>query len=196
MPITVTPEEAIPIPLSMGDDKPKDIWEKANYAFNTTQFLIENGLQVTTTEKDRVDARKEFLMQELSTEPVTPAKAIHLKNLLDQYDLEVVRNAVQIRNYIKLKLLELSSSGNDRTELRALELLGKLADVNAFSENVTVNINQKTTVEIESELASKLQNYLIEVESERIEDAIEIPTVKLPSADEALGLAGNELPYE
>lgn len=192
MPIIVTPEEAIPIPFIMRNEDPKDIWERTNSAFKTTEFLIDNGLRVDITEADQKGARAEFMGTPTSTD-MTPGRAIHLKALLQQYDLDVVRSAIQLRNYIKLRLLEHSDSPRDVTSLRALELLGKLSDVNAFAENINVTVEHRTTIEIENELATKLSTYLTDITEAEIIEEPPIDIGPLPDADELLGLAGEEL---
>ena len=162
--LIITPEEDIPIPIKFSNEDPKDIRERANYAFKTASFLVENGLQIDVSLSDIQEARAE-LAGKLKPEPdLTPGKALQLKGLLSQYDLEVVRSAVQLRNYIKLRLLEHSDSPNDRTALKALELLGKLSDVNAFAENINVTVEHRTTKEIEDELVKKLSSYIETVE--------------------------------
>jgi hypothetical protein len=131
----------------------------------------------------------------------TPAKALILSALLNEYDLDVVRNAQQLRNYIKLKYLELSNSGNAKVELKALEMLGKLSDVGAFTERIDINVTHRTTEELEADLASKLSSYLsdiIDVDAKQIPtqnyDPLPLaPAVQVINVDEELGLVGGEL---
>ena len=104
--ILVTPELDVPPPFDWTADQISDIRERAQRAFNTVEFLRENGLDdVKVTEVDRKDARAVF-MDSPTTPPEainTPAKALILSALLNEYDFDVVRNAQQLRNYIKLK---------------------------------------------------------------------------------------------
>jgi hypothetical protein len=62
--------------------------------------------------------------------------AIKLGALLNAYDGQVIDGAVQARNYITNRLLEISQCGDVKYELRAIELLGKLSDVGAFTEKI------------------------------------------------------------
>jgi hypothetical protein len=123
---------------------------------------------------------------------------------LDEYDVEVVRNAAQLRGYIRLKLLELSETGKESTQLKALELLGKLSDVQAFSESFQINVTHQTTEELRQTLAQKLSMYLhdvVDVDAkalktpEQIENSLieQAPAVQVIDLDEELGFVGGEL---
>lgn len=191
--LTVEPDFTVPIPHDIVHENPKDLHDRVTFAFNTVQFLAENGLPtVEITEKDKKMALKEFTSGKNNTSvTMTSGKAVMLKALLSEYDMEVVRSAVQLRNYVKLRLLELSSCGRESTELRALELLGKLAEINAFSENINVTVEHKSTKELEQELASKLTSYLDEVvDVDVVEEssalAENVDSI-LPSPEEVLG---------
>jgi hypothetical protein len=202
--ILVTPELDVPPPFDWSADQIMDIHERAQRAFNTVEFLRANGLDdVEVTESDRKEARAVF-MDSPATPPEnidTPAKALILSALLNEYDLDVVRNAQQLRNYIKLKYLELSNSGNAKVELKALEMLGKLSDVGAFTERIDINVTHRTTEELEADLASKLSSYLsdiIDVDAKQIPtqnyDSLPLaPAVQVINVDEELGLVGGEL---
>ena len=188
----------------MTDDEILDFRDKVHTAFNTVKLLQEKGMVVLPpTEEDRKDARAQF-MDSPGADPEirTSGKAIMLKALLDEYDIDVVRNAQQIRSYIKLKLLELSNDGNPKVELKALDMLGKMSDVGAYAERVDINITHRTTEELENELASKLSAYMsdiIDVDSREIKKTVQhdplpqAPAVQLINIDDELGLAGEEL---
>jgi hypothetical protein len=126
-----------------------------------------------------------------------------LKALLEEYDFDVVRNAQQLRGYIKLKLIEKSDCGDNKVELKALEMLGKMSDVGAFVERIDINITHRTTEELENELAAKLSSYMseiIDVESKDIptqyDPLPQAPAVQMIDLDEELGLVGGELESE
>ena len=209
MPILVTPELNVPPPFKMTDEQITDLHEKVHRAFNTVLFLQENGLskeESEPTEEDRKDARATFMdSPAASTEIRTSGKALMLKALLTEYDIDVIRNAQQVRAYIKLKLLEKSDCGDNKIELKALEMLGKMSDVGAFVERVEINITHRTTEELEDELASKLASYMgdiIDVEGKTMEgtenyDPLpQAPAVELIDLDEELGKVGGELEEE
>jgi hypothetical protein len=64
------------------------------------------------------------------------------------------------------RLLEISACGEAKTELRALELFGKMSDVGAFSEKSEVTITHRTSGDIKEVLKEKLSKLL----SAEIED--------------------------
>jgi hypothetical protein len=126
-----------------------------------------------------------------------------LKALLDEYDFDIVRNAQQLRGYIKLKLIEKSDCGDNKVELKALEMLGKMSDVGAFVERIDINITHRTTEELENELAAKLSSYMsdiIDVEAKDLptqyDPLPQAPAVQMIDLDEELGLVGGELESE
>lgn len=202
--ILVTPELDVPPPFDWSPDEITSIHERAQRAFNTVEFLRENGLDdVEITEADRKEARAVF-MDSPATPPEninTPAKALMLSALLNEYDFDVVRNAQQLRTYIKLKYLELSNIGNPKIELKALEMLGKLSDVGAFAERIDISVTHRTTEELESDLASKLSSYLsdiIDVDAKETplmeyDPLPTAPAVQVINVDDELGLVGGEL---
>jgi hypothetical protein len=204
--ILVTPELDVPIPASLSPEEAKSLHAKAQAAFSTVEFLEGMGLEVSKpTESDKKEARALFFETPgANAEVQTSGKAMMLKALLDEYDVEVVRNASQLRSYIRLKLLELSETGKEGTQLKALELLGKLSDVQAFSESIQVNVTHQTTEELRQTLAQKLSSYLhdvVDVEGkpvlgpDQIEDNLlkNAPAVQVIDLDEELGRIGGEL---
>jgi hypothetical protein len=49
-------------------------------------------------------------------------------------------------------------------QLRALELMGKVSEIGLFTERLEVNINNKSTEELEKELVATLSKYMNVVE--------------------------------
>lgn len=207
--ILVTPELDVPLPTSLSVEEAKSLHAKAQAAFSTVEFLEGMGMHISPpTEQDKKEARALFLDAPYAQKEVhTSGKALMLKALLDEYDVDVVRNATQIRSYVKLKLLELSEVGKENTQLKALELLGKLSDVQAFSEHVEISITHRTTEELQQTLAQKLSAYLqdvVDVEGrvvdrkespDRFEERLiyQAPAVQVIDLDEELGRVGGEV---
>jgi hypothetical protein len=206
--ILVTPELDVPLPFSLTVEEATSLHEKAKAAFSTVEFLAAMGMEVTTpTDKDRKEARAQFLDSPFAVaEIATSGKALILKSLLNEYDVEVARNAAQIRSYIKMRLLELTDSNKETVQLKALELLGKVADVGAFAERVDINVTHRTTEELQTELANKLAAYMddiVDVEAKTLTQTPDqvaddflrkAPAVQIIDIDEELGMVGNELP--
>lgn len=203
--IIATPELDVPIPSSLTPEEAQSLHQKAQAAFNTVEFLQANGMEEPKpTESDKKEARAVFFETPTAEPEVqTSGKALMLKALLSEYDLEVVRNAAQLRSYIKLKLLELSEVGKESTQLKALELLGKLSEVQAFSEHFEINITHRTTEELQQTLAQKLSMYMndiVDVESKALptpemqEQVLlnSAPAVQVIDLDEELGVDSHE----
>ena len=200
--ILVTPELDVPLPFSLTTEEAKDLHARAQAAFNTVEFLTANGMQVpTVTASDKKEAHAQFFESPTSGKELNTAAAVLLKAMLNEYDVEVVRNAAQVRNYVKMRLLMLTGSDKESTQLKALELLGKMSDVGAFVERMEINVTHRTTEELQIELANKLSSYMddiIDVESKQLKPAEEkylndAPAVQVIDLDEELGMTGKEL---
>jgi DNA-binding response OmpR family regulator len=200
--ILVTPELDVPVPFSLTAEEARDLHARAQAAFNTVEFLTANGMQLpTVTPADKKEAREQFFETPTASKEISSAAAIILKGMLDEYDVEVVRNAAQVRNYVKMRLLMLTGSDKESTQLKALEMLGKMSDVGAFAERVDINVTHRTTEELQAELATKLSSYMdgiIDVEAKSIEIKEEkylngAPAVQVIDLDEELGMTGKEL---
>lgn len=199
----VTPELDVPVPSSLTPQEAKTLHEKAKAAFNTVEFLVGMGMQAAEpTFQDKKDARAQFLeAPHANTEVNNSATALMLKAMLDEYDVEVVRNATQVRNYVKMRLMVLTDSSKEVVQLKALEMLGKMSDVGAFAERVEISVTHQTTEELQQTLANKLSAYMndiIDVESKAIEITDETylnnaSAVQVIDLDEELGFTGGEL---
>jgi hypothetical protein len=183
----------------MTSEEIHDIHELAQRAFHTLEFLEANGLDTSKLQPTKADQKAVHAVfndspTANSKDINTPARALMLKALLDEYDFDVIRNAQQLRSYIKLKLLELSTSNQEKTQLKALDMLGKLSDVGAFVERIEVNVTHRTTQELENELARKLSSYMsdiLDVESKNVSGSYDplpdAPAVEVIDLDEELG---------
>ena len=200
--ILVTPELDVPLPFSLTTEEAKDLHQRAQAAFNTVEFLTANGMQVpTATAADKKEAHAQFFESPTTGKELTTVAAVLLKAMLNEYDVEVVRNAAQVRNYVKMRLMMLTGSDKESTQLKALELLGKMSDVGAFEVRIDINVTHRTTEELQAELANKLSSYMddiIDVESKQLQPTEEkylngAPAVQVIDLDEELGMTGKEL---
>jgi len=87
-----------------------------------------------------------------------------INNLLTAYDKRVVDDPAQIRYYATNRLLELTDDPDVKIRIKALELLGKVADVGLFADRTEITIKDKTTRDLEQELESYFSKYVQEVE--------------------------------
>lgn len=176
MDIKITPDFESPIPKHNRDDVPKDLHEAMRTSAETAKLLDSLGIPFEMSKKDEADARE--LIQATDRSNIVPEKvyeggvAVKLAALLNEYDKQIIADSAQVRTYVTNKLLDISHCGDTKSELRALELLGKLSDVGAFTEKSEVTINAKTTIELESAIKEKIQRLLAmkEVKGEVIEE--------------------------
>lgn len=133
--------------------------EEVRARARTTIELMNHGMQVLeTADTDRL-ATKIFSEQEpFAPHREKPDVILQLEALLTQYDHEVVKESIQVRRYVMNKLLEESENAQKASErIKALELLGKIAEVGMFVERSVITIEHKTTKEIEHELTESLR---------------------------------------
>jgi hypothetical protein len=164
MQLHVEPDLSIPFP----DDNPvlANFIEKAQAACNTAELL---ELDMEPTEQDLSTAEKavyavaeneEKANKKLVRQDQKPAVYKSVKSILDEYSLRVVDNAMQIRLLVTNKLILDSDSPDDRTRLRALEMLGKITDVGLFTEKSEVTITHRSTEDLVSSIRSKLHRLM------------------------------------
>jgi hypothetical protein len=190
MQLHIEPDLSIPFP----DDNPvlADFIEKAQAACNTAELL---GLDTEPTEEDKLAAEKavytvaenqEKANKQLAKKTQTPAVYKSVKGILDEYSLRVVDNAMQIRLLVTNKLILDSESPDDRTRLRALEMLGKITDVGLFTEKSEVTINHRSTADLVDSIRNKIHRLM------HPEDVTEVKAVEVNGeaidVDKELGL--------
>lgn len=146
---------------------PADIVARAEAFFKTAEFLDDAGAEIEVDEPDRAEARAIFNDggSTPSLVPTTSAVALHLKALITEYDHRVLESNIQARNYIVNRLLDISNPNKvepakPSEQLKALELLGKVSEIGLFTERVEININNKSTEELEAELVDTLTKYM------------------------------------
>lgn len=164
MTITVVPSDK-DVPLIQNvEGTPKDIAARVDAFFNTAAFIQEAGGDVVVDDEARKESREIFSGSESAPEkPSSSAVALHLKALVNEYDHQVLESNIQARQYIVNRLLDLSDPRNETKpmeQLRALELLGKVSEIGLFTERVEVNINTKSTAELEEDLVKTLTKYM------------------------------------
>jgi hypothetical protein len=178
MDLKITPDFDHPMPKDAKDEVPRDLHEAMRTSAETAKLLDQLGIPFEMSKKDEDDARE--LIQATDRSKLVPDKvyeggvAVKLAALLNEYDKQIIADGAQVRTYVTNKLLDISHCGDAKVELRALELLGKLSDVGAFTEKSEITINAKTTIELESAIKDKINRLLgmKEVKGEVIEDEL------------------------
>ena len=164
MQLHVEPDLSIPFP----DDNPvlANFIEKAQAACNTAELL---ELDMEPTEQDLATAEnavyavaenEEKANKKLAKQDQKPAVYKSVKSILDEYSLRVVDNAMQIRLLVTNKLILDSDSPDDRTRLRALEMLGKITDVGLFTEKSEVTITHRSTEDLVNSIRNKIHRLM------------------------------------
>jgi hypothetical protein len=164
MTITVLPTmDDVPL-IHEVEGLPADIAARGEAFFKTAAFLEEAGADIKVEEKDREESRAIFSGSDQAPPvPSSSAVAMHLKALVTEYDHQVLESNIQARQYIVNRLLDLSDPRNETKpmeQLKALELLGKVSEIGLFTERVEVNINHKSTEELEEDLVKTLSRYM------------------------------------
>ena len=148
-------------PASDDPDEYRSILANARECFTIrAEFLERMGFDLPEpTAEDKNEA-----MQIYTSAPNAPAKpttlgaAIVLEKMLAKHDYVLADPSNKMRNYVVFKLFEHAENEDPKVSLKALEYLAKSSEVGLFSDKIEVNINQKTTVELESELSTLLKS--------------------------------------
>ena len=160
-------------PMRTEDLMPEQLASAA--AKTAKDILRRSGVpNLEVTEEDAENARAMF-MDKLNRVPqaISPYKlqkpetVIKLEALVAEYDWQVIQHADQIRMLVTNKLLGLSDHRDPKVQLKAVELLGKLADVGMFVEKQEVTYKQKSEEELQTDLMEKL-GILIEGDFEEV----------------------------
>jgi len=178
----VEPDRDHPLPDSFADETGSDFHENVNIAANTSVLLSGLGMPYEMTDEDAMKAEELFQnVKEHKKSPKPPAElnntgvVLALTQYVKEYGTAVVANAVETRNVIHTRLLQISQCGDPRHELKALELLGKMSDVGAFTEKSELVITHKTADDLKEAIKEKISRLLksdvIDVES--VSDGLE-----------------------
>lgn len=98
-----------------------------------------------------------------------PETIIQLETMLDEFGWQVVTHAGQVRHLVTNKLLALSEHPDPKIQLRAVELLGKIADVGMFVDKQEITLKHTSDEELRKKLREKL-GLVIDAESPDIAD--------------------------
>lgn len=174
--IKITPVPDYELPKNEAEEYAPSLQENARVAANTAELMFELGMPFEMTEEDHaaaaklfgeVDKKRKKGQNTVKIEEVNPPAlyqgnvALKLGSLLREYDHRVILDATQARTYIMNRLLELSSCGDSKAELRALELMGKMSDIGAFTEKSEVTITHRSAGDIKEVLKEKLAKLLV-----------------------------------
>jgi len=187
MTLSITPDSEHSLPESFEDQVASSFAENARVAASTATLMSELGLPFEMSEEDEKKAQQLFrtvdsTKKSQSNPPdlYNGAVAVRLQALLTEYDKAIVADAAQARTYIMNKLLDISDCGDTKHELRALELLGKMSDIGAFTEKSEITVTHKTSDDLRKAIEDKLRRMLL-LNTANAQDV-------RPKAEEELGL--------
>lgn len=90
----------------------------------------------------------------------TPSAVQHHVTMLNAYDWEFVEEAKKLRGYVVATLLTESKHPEAKVRLRAIELLGKVTEVAAFTERKEITIKKEDAGAVEERLKARLKSLL------------------------------------
>jgi len=165
------PEVGVDLPKS--DHNFKDVYEKARIACATAMELNQRGMPIEIDREDELFAEK-IIKGEIKPSvsySLSAGTAIKLGAILEEYDVQVARSAAQLRTVATNKLIAMLDDPDPKNQLRAIEMIGKMADVGLFAERTEITINHKTTVELEQELVKLVSDYVDVSVNEKVEES-------------------------
>ena len=129
------------------------------FTLNAT-FLERMGFDLPVpTAEDKKEAMQIYhAAPSAPDKPSTLGTAIVLEKMLAKHDYVLADPSNKMRNYVVYKLFEHAEHDDPKVSLKALEFLAKSSEVGLFSDKIEVNITQKTTIELESELTSLIKS--------------------------------------
>lgn len=167
-------------PMRTEDLMPEQIVSAA--AKTAKDILRRSGLHdIEVTDEDAEHAEDKFVAivngekGKITQATLTkPEEILKLEALVTTYDYKVIQHADQVRMLVTNKLLELAANRDPKIQIKAVELLGKLADVGMFVEKQEITYKQMTDDEIDAALNEKL-GILIEGNFETVEEPKQKP---------------------
>ena len=161
--IQLTPTAEHPIPFDLSDEQPKTHADSIAIAANTADLIDQLGGSIDFSAEDEAKARALIKGEVKGEEPKTvsiPGVAKKAAQILKAYDYQAIADAIQARNFITNKLIELADCGDPRYELKALELLGKHSDIAIFTERSEITVHHTTSESLENSIKERVKRLL------------------------------------
>lgn len=161
--IQLTPTAEHPLPFDLSDEQPKTHADSIAIAANTADLIDQLGGSIDYSEEDEEKARALIKGEAKGATPKTVSSAGVAKkaaNILKSYDYQAIADAIQARNFITNKLIELADCGDPRFELKALELLGKHSDIGIFTERSEITVHHTTSTALENSIKDRIKRLL------------------------------------
>lgn len=157
----------LPFPADFNDEPWESMLTRASALCGAAEAIYDLAAQSgqpiqpsVITPEVRETSTAVFTGQTTPAAITTTAEALHLTALLQAYDLPIVQNANQLRNFCTNILIETAGDRENKNSdrLRAVEMIGKIKDVALFEERSTILVEHMTTEEIQKQLRDKVAN--------------------------------------
>ena len=84
--------------------------------------------------------------------------AVTLGGYISEYEKQIVADKIQVRTIVVNRLMEISKDPDNRTALKALELLGKASDL--FTERSEITITHQTSNELKAAIKERINQLM------------------------------------
>ena len=161
--IPLEPTSEHPVPFDLSNEQPKTHADSVAVAVNTVDLLNSLGASIDFNNED---LHKAADLITGTTKPNTPktvsksAEAAAAHHLVKRFDFQAFSDALQARNFITNKLIELADNGDPKIELKALELLGKHSDIGLFTERSEITVHHTTSSSLENSIKERIKRLL------------------------------------
>lgn len=170
MNIQVEPTLDHPIPIIADAMEMGDLNDHAKVMGNTALLLQELGdgatFDLSEEENDKAIemfrklGKKTDKAEQTQTreEMKRPGVALQLAGYINEYEKQVISDKVQVRTIVVNRLLQISNDDDNRTALKALELLGRASDL--FTEKQEITITHKTSDELKEAIRDRIRTLM------------------------------------
>lgn len=170
-------------PPSDDPDEYRPMLAKAVECFaSSIPFLRGMGFELPEpTIEDRKEAMHIYHNTPMApSKPSTLGTAVVLDSMLAKYDYALNDPMHKMRNYVMYKFFEHAENEDPKISLKALEYLAKSSEVGLFTDRVEINIHEKPTEELKSELTSLISSILIRAKPGTVIDVTDAEFVNKP----------------
>ena len=161
--IPLEPTSEHPVPFDLSNEQPKTHADSVAVAVNTVDLLNSLGASIDFNNEDLHKAADLITGASKPNTPKTVSKsaeAAAAHHLVKRFDFQAFSDALQARNFITNKLIELADNGDPKIELKALELLGKHSDIGLFTERSEITVHHTTSSSLENSIKERIKRLL------------------------------------
>jgi len=161
--IEIQPSADKPMPFDLSDEQPKTHADSIAIAVNTVGLVEKLGGMLDYDAKDFQAAAALATGKVKTNTPTTVQKVGVAKTLsvaVKEHDFQVFADIQQARNFITNKLVALTSCGDAKIEIKALELLGKHSDIGLFTERSEITVHHSSSSSLETSIKERVKRLM------------------------------------